>query len=50
MIRRIETDHADELVHLDVRKLAKIPPGGGWRAHGRGGQRLGGMPVRVGYG
>jgi Integrase core domain len=25
-----------ELVHLDVKKLGRIPPGGGWRAHGRG--------------
>lgn len=32
------------------RKLAKIPPGGGWRVHGRGWQRLGGKAARVGYG
>ncbi|RBY78250.1 IS481 family transposase [Blastococcus sp. TF02A-26] len=24
-----------ELVHMDVKKLARIPDGGGWRAHGR---------------
>ncbi|MDF9749198.1 transposase [Arthrobacter sp. ES3-54] len=24
-----------ELVHLDVKKLGRIPDGGGWRAHGR---------------
>ena len=24
-----------ELLHLDDKKAAKIPPGGGWRAHGR---------------
>ena len=24
------------LVHLDVKKVARVPPGGGWRAHGRG--------------
>ena len=24
-----------ELVHMDVKKLGKIPDGGGWRAHGR---------------
>jgi transposase InsO family protein len=23
------------LLHVDVKKLGKIPPGGGWRAHGR---------------
>lgn len=34
-IRRIETSRPGELVHLDVKKLGKIPPGGGWRAHGR---------------
>jgi transposase InsO family protein len=25
-----------ELVHMDVKKLGRIPDGGGWRAHGRG--------------
>lgn len=25
-----------ELVHVDIKKLGKIPDGGGWRAHGRG--------------
>jgi transposase InsO family protein len=35
VIRRIVTDHPGELVHLDVKKLGRIPPGGGWRAHGR---------------
>jgi len=24
------------LVHVDVKKLGRIPPGGGWRANGRG--------------
>src|SRR4029450_1136260 len=24
-----------ELVHMDVKKIGKIPDGGGWRAHGR---------------
>ena len=36
VIRRIHTDHPGELVHVDVKKLGRIPPGGGWRAHGRG--------------
>ncbi|HUA95988.1 MAG TPA: IS481 family transposase [Acidimicrobiales bacterium] len=36
VIRRIQTDHPGELVHIDVKKLGRIPPGGGWRAHGRG--------------
>jgi len=24
-----------DLVHVDVKKIGRIPPGGGWRAHGR---------------
>jgi len=34
-IRRIETCRAGELVHMDIKKIAKIPPGGGWRVNGR---------------
>ena len=36
VIRRIETARPGELVHVDVKKQAKIPPGGGWRVNGRG--------------
>jgi transposase-like protein len=36
VIRRISTTRAGELVHVDVKKLGRIPAGGGWRAHGRG--------------
>ena len=36
VIRRYERSSPGELVHLDVKKVGKIPPGGGWRAHGRG--------------
>lgn len=35
VIRRIHTDHPGELVHVDVKKLGRIPDGGGWRALGR---------------
>jgi transposase InsO family protein len=35
VIRRIETSRPGELVHIDIKKLAKIPPGGGWRVNGR---------------
>ncbi len=36
MIRRIETSQCGDLVHVDVKKLGKIPPaGGGWRMLGR---------------
>ncbi len=32
---RYERDRPGELVHVDVKKLGRIPNGGGWRAHGR---------------
>jgi len=32
---RYEREHPGELVHMDVKKLGRIPDGGGWRAHGR---------------
>jgi transposase InsO family protein len=32
---RYEHDRPGSLLHVDVKKLGKIPPGGGWRAHGR---------------
>ena len=35
-VRRYEKAHPGELVHVDVKKVAKVPPGGGWRIHGRG--------------
>ena len=52
-IRRIETSRPGELVHIDVKKQAKIPPGGGWRMSptGRAGRihyGEGGRP-RLGY-
>lgn len=33
---RYQREHPGELVHVDVKKLGRIPDGGGWRAHGRG--------------
>ena len=33
---RYERDRPGELVHVDDKKLGRIPTGGGWRAHGRG--------------
>ena len=35
VIRRIEPAHCGDLVHVDVKKLGKIPAGGGWRILGR---------------
>jgi len=33
---RYERDHPGALGHMDVKKLGRIPDGGGWRLHGRG--------------
>jgi len=33
---RYEASAPGELVHVDIKKLGRIPRGGGWRAHGRG--------------
>ena len=46
VIRRIHTDHPGELIHIDVKKLAKVPPGGGHKIHGRTGTRNGSMSKR----
>ena len=32
---RYERDEPGDLVHVDVKKVARIPEGGGWRANGR---------------
>ncbi len=32
---RYERETPGELLHMDVKKIGRIPPGGGWRAHGR---------------
>lgn len=36
VIRRYEHAQPGELVHMDIKKLGRIPDGGGWRIHGRG--------------
>lgn len=33
---RYVRDRPGELLHVDVKKLGRIPDGGGWRVHGRG--------------
>jgi transposase InsO family protein len=56
VIRRYERAHAGDLVHIDVKKLGRIPEGGGWKVLGRGdGKRNSdrltrGGPRRTGYG
>jgi transposase InsO family protein len=46
LIRRIHTSRPGELVHIDVKKLARIPDGGGHKAHGRTGTKNGSMSKR----
>jgi transposase InsO family protein len=46
VIRRYEHPTPGDLVHMDIKKLGRIPAGGGWRAHGRG---QAGVRQRVGY-
>src|SRR5687768_2843396 len=47
---RYERSRPGELVHMDVKKLARIPDGGGWRAHGRGaGSLTRDRNTKVGY-
>ena len=33
--RRYEREHPGDLLHVDVKKLGRVPAGGGWRVHGR---------------
>ena len=47
-IRRYEHKAPGDLVHVDVEKLGRIPPGGGHRVHGRAEARRRGRG-RVGY-
>jgi transposase len=35
VIRRYERERTGELVHVDIKKLGKIPEGGGWKTLGR---------------
>jgi hypothetical protein len=39
-IRRIEMSRPGELVHVDIKKLGRIPKGGGWRVHGKAARTL----------
>ena len=47
---RYERDRPGELVHMDVKKIGRIPDGGGWRAHGREmGSTGASKRARIGY-
>jgi len=47
---RDERDRPGELVHMDVKKIGRIPDGGGWRVHGRhAGKTSKQKKARIGY-
>lgn len=54
-VNRYEYDKPGGMVHVDVKKVGRIPKGGGWRIHGRGtedalaSKRKGAGTGRVGY-
>jgi transposase InsO family protein len=48
-IRRMEMTRPGELVHVDIKKLGRIPKGGGWRAHSRAVSRGQHHRTKVGY-
>jgi len=50
-VHRYEHPGCGDLVHVDVKKIGRIPTGGGWRAHGRGsdGHRASKRGQRPGY-
>jgi transposase InsO family protein len=49
VIRRYERARPGELVHIDVKKLGRVPPGGGWRLRGRGPRTGADRRRRLGY-
>jgi len=49
VIRRYERERPGELIHVDVKKLGRVPPGGGWRIHGRGPRTVADRRRRLGY-
>jgi transposase InsO family protein len=46
---RYERDHPGDLIHIDVKKLGKIPDGGGWRARGQDRENHASGHQKVGY-
>lgn len=54
-VLRFEHDAPGSMIHVDVKKLGRIPTGGGWRVHGRGtdlhraSKRQGDGTGRIGY-
>lgn len=51
VIRRYERERPGELIHVDIKKLGRIPDGGGWKALGRTvGNHNNNKARRIGYG
>lgn len=54
-VLRYQHDEAGSLIHVDIKKIGRIPTGGGWWAHGRGSdghrasKRRGEGTGRIGY-
>jgi len=46
---RYQREQPGELIHVDIKKIAGIPPGGGWRTRGRGFENEQSKHRRVGY-
>ena len=47
---RYERSRPGELIHMDVKKIGRIPDGGGWKAHGRQmGKSSAAKKARIGY-
>jgi transposase InsO family protein len=47
---RYQRERPGELAHMDVKKLGRIPDGGGWKAHGRQmGSTAARKKIKVGY-
>ena len=51
VVRRYEHDQPGDLIHVDIKKIGRLRPGGGWRAHGRDSaqHRASRNAPRVGY-
>ncbi len=47
--QRYQRERPGELIHVDVKKIAGIPDGGGWRTRGKGYAGEGSKHRRVGY-
>jgi transposase len=49
VVVRYQREHPGELVHIDVKKLGRIPDGGGHKIHGRAATTPGGLGIGYDY-